>query len=422
MKKVLVRGPALSMSGYGEQTRFALRALQSREDLFDLYLVNTKWGQTGWLWEDSKERIWLDYLINKTVEHGQSGGQFDISLQVTIPNEWQKLAPVNIGYTAGIECDKVSPVWIQQAALMDRIIVVSNHAKDVFNSTAFRLDGSPTVFKNNVPIEVVNYPVKEVEPERANFEFLYDFNFLTVCQWGPRKNLENTIKYFLDEFYEDEVGLVIKTSVRNNSLIDRMETSTKIGAIIGANSKPGIQRKCKVHLIHGDMSEGEMTSLYRHPRIKALLSLTHGEGFGLPIFEAAYNGLPILAPAWSGHCDFLYMMQRDNSKKKSKKKNTAMFLPIEFELKEVQEEAVWKGVIEKGSKWCFPIESKVKNRMRTMIMNYDSYKSKAEKLQTHIKENFTEKFQYEQFVNGIISLEEQNSFKEEVDRLLENLL
>ena len=94
-KKVIVRGPALSRSGYGEHSRFLLRALRSREDLFDIFILNISWGHTGWIWEDDEERRWIDERILKTQEHINSGGQFDISAQVTIPNEWQKMAPVN---------------------------------------------------------------------------------------------------------------------------------------------------------------------------------------------------------------------------------------------------------------------------------------------------------------------------------------
>jgi len=50
-----------------------------------------------------------------------------------------------------------------------------------------------------------------------------------------------------------------------------------------------------------------MQSLYNNPRIKALVNLSHGEGFGLPMFDAACHGLPVIAPSWSGHCDFLHM-------------------------------------------------------------------------------------------------------------------
>ena len=112
-RKIIVRGPVLSQSGYGEQSRFALRCLRAHEDKFDIYIVPVGWGQTGWISGDSEERRWIDFIINKTNHYLSNKGTFDLSLQITIPNEWDKLAPINIGYTAGIESDKIDPSWIE---------------------------------------------------------------------------------------------------------------------------------------------------------------------------------------------------------------------------------------------------------------------------------------------------------------------
>ncbi len=101
-KKVLVRGPALTQSGYGEHTRFLLRSLRKYEDKIDIYLLAVNWGNTGWLYKDDEERRWIDGLLQKTFEYNQSKQPYDVSIQVTIPNEWEKVAPVNIGVTAGI--------------------------------------------------------------------------------------------------------------------------------------------------------------------------------------------------------------------------------------------------------------------------------------------------------------------------------
>ena len=138
-KKILVRAPALSRSGYGEQARFALRALRKYEDIFDIYLYPITWGKTSWVWEESEEREWLDNLIEKTYHHQQNEGTYDMSLQVTIPNEWERMAPVNIGYTAGIETNKIAGPWIEKCQLMDRIIVVSEHAKHGFENTSYEV-------------------------------------------------------------------------------------------------------------------------------------------------------------------------------------------------------------------------------------------------------------------------------------------
>ncbi len=138
-KRILVQGPALSRSGYGEQTRFALRCLKSREDIFDIYLVPTSWGKTGWIWEENEEREWLDNIVKKAAIYNSTGNAFyDATLQVGIPNEWNKIAPINIGYTAGIETTKIAPQWIEKCFQMDHIITTSEHAKHGFENKTYQ--------------------------------------------------------------------------------------------------------------------------------------------------------------------------------------------------------------------------------------------------------------------------------------------
>ena len=135
----------LSQSGYGEQSRFALRALRSREDLFDIYIHAIKWGQTGWIWEDSEFRDWIDERITHTqIELQNKTLSPDISLQITIPNEFEKLCPVNIGYTAGIETTKCSPQWLPKCNEMNKILVVSEHAKTSIVDTVVQATNNQT--------------------------------------------------------------------------------------------------------------------------------------------------------------------------------------------------------------------------------------------------------------------------------------
>ena len=396
MKKVLVRGPALSQSGYGEHTRFVLRALRSAQDLFDIFLVTTNWGQTGWIWEDNEERQWIDFLLQKTIGFAQTGGQFDMSLQVTIPNEWEKMAPINIGVTAGIESTKIAPIWVEKSFQMDQIIVVSEHAKFGFENTEYSAThpqtGEEVIGKVTCPIDVIGYPVKELESELVGLDLEHDFNFLAVGTWIPRKNLENTIKWFVEEFYDQEVGLVVKTSLAKNSLRDREVANMKLKDLLAEYDG----RECSVYLLHGDMSEKEMTGLYQHPKIKSFVSIAHGEGFGLPMFEAAYNGLPVIAPAWGGQCDYLYMPVTN---KQGKTKNTTMFTMVPYDLRMIQKEAHWDGVLEAESQWCFAKEWAYKKALRSVVKSHGAAKSKARKLQKYLKETFSDDKQYEKFVN-----------------------
>ena len=229
-----------------------------------------------------------------------------VSLQVTIPNEWEKMCPINIGFTAGIETSKVSPQWIGSAQVMDTILVVSNHAKQVYEATTYQVQNEQTgevipQFRCETPIKVTNYPVRTYEPQPMDIDFSTDFNFLAVAQWGIRKNMNNTVKWFIEEFHDEEVGMVLKTNLANDSTKDHHFTREKLKSEILSHYP---DRKCKIYLLHGTLEDTEMTWLYQHPKIKALASLTHGEGFGLPLFEAAYNGLPIICipqgiPSWS---------------------------------------------------------------------------------------------------------------------------
>jgi glycosyltransferase involved in cell wall biosynthesis len=406
MKKVVVKGPALSASGYGEQARFALRSLKDREDI-DLFLINIPWGKTGQAILSSEEKEFFNFLIEKTQQHAQqSGGKlhFDMSVQITIPNEFEKMADVNIGYTAGIETTKVSPQWLDKSNQMDKLIVPSNHSKNVFEQTIYKAQnqqtGEQVDFGLRVPVEVCAFPAKVGEHVIPELELSTEFNFLSVAQWGPRKNLVPTIVNFVKEFKDDEdVGLVLKLNLVKNSIMDKEITRKKTQQTIKAVQKEVGDFKCKVYLLHGSLTDEEMRGLYRHPKIKAFVTTTHGEGFGLPMFEAAIAELPIIAPAWSSYVDFLYAPKKD--KKTGKTKNRAHFIKIDFELKPVEKEAVWDGVIQADSQWCWVKDHSVRDSMREARKNHTVHLSAAKKLSSHILENFSEEKQKGLFAKAI---------------------
>ena len=396
LKKVLIKGPVLSRSGYGEQSRFALRALRTRTDLFEIYMINIPWGRTGQISEDSEELEFINECLLRTAQYAQTGGQFDMSLQITVPNEFEKIAPVNIGYTAGIETTKVSPQWIHKSnETMDRIIVVSNHSKKVFEQTTYDIkDQHGNEHKGyglQIPVETVNYPVREHTLEEVDIDFRTDKNFLVVSQWGPRKNLDNTIKWFVETFKDDEtVGLVVKTNLASDSTMDRAQTQQRLGALL----KSCGDRKCSVYLIHGEVSPGHLTWLYQHPTMKALINIGHGEGYGLPLFEAAYNGLPLITTTWSGQMDFI-------CKPNKKGKNYPRVAKVDFDVKPVQKSAVWNGVIQEDSMWAFAKEKSYKNALKDVLAKETHWRKEAEALKNYIHKEFTEDKMYENFVEHV---------------------
>ena len=210
-KKVLIKGPILTSSGYGEHARMVYRALKSEPELFDIHILPLSWGQTSWQWEDNQERRDIDELINKTQAYLQQRGQFDIAVLVTIPNEWERIAPLTIGVNAGIESSKVSSEWLLKAnEVVDKVIVPSEFSLRIFKDTSYKGKdqfGRDITLKLDKPIESVGYPVKTFDslPE-LDLKLDYDFNFLAVAQAGPRKNINNTIQYFYKTFKDKKIG------------------------------------------------------------------------------------------------------------------------------------------------------------------------------------------------------------------------
>lgn len=398
-KNILVKGPVLSQSGYGQQARFALRALKHHEDKFEVFILPISWGKTGWIWENSEFREWIDERITITqilIQKRQL--EVDISLQVTIPNEFEKIAPINIGYTAGIETTKVSPQWLQKGNEMDKMLVVSNHAKVVYENTVTTATntntGETVPYKLQTPIDVVweNTPRNNPQPI-PDLELDYDYNFLTVSQISPRKNFTNSIQWFVEEFIDQEVGLIVKTNIINNSLIDWEHLQIRVKDMLNKYQN----RKCKVYLLHGDLTSGQMTWLYQHDKIKGLVNIAHGEGFGLPMFEAAREGLPVATIGWSGQVDFL---THDHEE---------YFQSIDYTIQPVQNEAVWPGVIEKEAMWAYADQGSYKMKLRDMYKNYEDCKTKAVKLKDIIDEKFSNERLYKIFVDAILEKAEEEA-------------
>ena len=416
-KKVLVRGPALSRSGYGEMVRLALQSLKRHPDHFDIVLINTNWGRTGNILDSTEESKWITQLITDSQKRVEAKEQFDVSLQITIPNEFEKLAPINIGYTAGIETTKVSPQWIEKCLLMDKIIVISEHSKDVLNNTTYQAINNATKeqfeFKNTKPVQIIGFPAKNLTPVVPDLDLPCEFNFLTVVQWGPRKNLEATVRGFVEEFKNEEIGLVIKTNTVKNSVMDRTLTEVRLKNLLATLPS---DRKCKIHLLHGNMTDEEIAGLYHHPKIKAFVSTTHGEGFGIPIFEAVCAGLPVTAPFWSGHVDFLKAPKKDKDTGKIKLRSHCV--KIDFDIKNVQQEAVWNGVTQADSQWAFVKPHSVRIAMREMVKNLPPQVAAARKLQEHVLGTFTEEGILKQFAESIWGGSLENNLKESETNLL----
>jgi len=369
MKTVLFRAPSLTQSGYGQHARQVARWLLSRSDI-DLKCAALPWGDTPWLIDQNLHNGLVGEIMKRSVKLDHKA---NITVQLQLPNEWDpSLAPVNIGITAGVETDRCSPDWIAACNRMTAIIVPSQHTKAcLVNSGALM-----------VPIHVIPEaycdPIREVNlPELPTFST--PFNFLIFGQITgmrpevDRKNIFYTVKWLCEAFKNDpDVGIVIKTNVGKNSLIDRNLTKGLITNVVAESRQGNVHPK--VHLLHGDMTEHEVAALYRHPQIKSLVALTRGEGFGLPILEAAASGLPVIATNWSGHLDFL---------------NHGKFISVYYKLENVHDSKIDEKIFVKGSRWAAPCEEDFRKRVLKFRSSPSTPKQWANELQTIVLERYS---------------------------------
>ena len=343
MKTVLLRGPCLTQSGYGVHTRQIARWLLGRPDL-DVKFSTLQWGDTPWLINPDLENGLVGQIMQRTV---RPDFHADATVQLQLPNEWDPtLGKVNIGITAGVETDRCNPEWIPACNRMTAIVVPSQHTKSGLTSS-----GNITVPLHVIPEAYSDAIVQENLPELPQFST--SFNFLLFGQLtgnnaeSDRKNIFYTIKWICETFKNDpDVGIVIKTNVGKHSLIDRNLTKGLITQIVNESRRGNPFPK--VHLLHGDMSDVEVASLYKHPQIRALVALTRGEGYGLPILEAAASGLPVIATDWSGHLEFM---------------KHGKFISVYHQLRDVHPSRIDGKIFVKGTKWAYPSEEDFKKRV-----------------------------------------------------------
>ena len=372
-KKIIVRAPLLSYSGYGTHSRQVFKFVRTHFPNSHVTTGVLPWGITSW-------------MVNPELCNGDIGDimslsapstgdeKFDISFQVQLPNEWDPtLAKFNIGISAVVETDICNPKWLDACNRMDLIIVPSQHAANALNNSGYV----------ETPIEVVGecfYPEIENNPPPLDVEFETSFNFLLVGQFTgqhptlDRKNIFNTLKWFVEEFTGDEeVGLVLKTNVGTNTIIDKKLTHDTVEKVLSEVRKGDYP---KVHVIHGPMSTGQIARLYKHPTVKAFLSLTRGEGFGLPILEAAASGLPVITTNWSGHLDFLRL---------------GKFIGVPYHLADVPDARIDNEIFMPTSKWAEVDENMAKRVMRKFYNSSHKPQGWALDLQPRIHENFSER-------------------------------
>ena len=368
--KVLVRGPLLSMSGYGNHAREVYRWLKSRNAETKTQIL--PWGITPWhINPDSLNGMIKDIMEESVGGPPQSKVEYDASFQIQLPNEWDpNLAKFNVGVTAAVETDRSNPAWVQNCNQMDLIVVPSEHTKSSLLNA-----GSINTKIVVVPESFVDSIAEKELPQfdvnvRTNFNFLLFGQLTGNNAYVDRKNTFFTLKWILEEFNgESDVGVILKTNNGRHTSMDRKGCENIIRAV-----KSEIKSTVPVYFLHGAMTNDEVAALYRNDKVKALVSATRGEGFGLPMLEASASGLPVIATNWSAHSEFL---------------NRGKWINFDYDLVDIPAGRVDQNIFIEGSKWADVKEDDFKIKLRKFYARPHKPKEWATELSAKILENYS---------------------------------
>lgn len=390
-KKLLFWGSVAARAGYGDHARDLVNSLFEM-DKYDIQIVSTNWGNCpldALNSNDEKDKRILDSLLVTDLKE-----QPDIFIQCTVPNEFKRLGKYNIGITAGIETNTCSAEWIDGLNRMDRIIVPSKHSRDVFLNTQYEKRDNRThqvvhnlkcereidVLFEGLDLEVFKKTSKLHKTINDTLNSIDEkFCFLFVGHWirggfkQDRKDISGMIHTFLNTFkgVKNKPALILKTSGATFSIRDREEILNKIQNIrkmVDGDDLPNI------YLIHGDLTKGEVNSLYNHPKVKSMVSFTKGEGFGRPLLEFLVTGKPLITTNWSGHIDFI---------------NPNESVLLDGELQQIHQSAVWENVLIPESKWFTVDYDKASKSLSDVFNKYVTYKNKAKSSSKRVKENYS---------------------------------
>jgi glycosyltransferase involved in cell wall biosynthesis len=398
---LVFQGPIFTRSGYGDHCRDLMKSLR-KMDKYDIKIIPLRWGNTPQNQVSDQEEFGR-WMLERVI--GSIDTKPDVFVQVSVANEFEPKGHYNIGITAGVETTICPKDFIDGSNKMNLIIVPSHFTKQNLGGTVYQQKDQATgeivgEIKTNTPIEVLFEGVDtEIFSKGSGNDVLAnvkeDFNFLIVGHWlkgdlgQDRKDIGMAIKTFATVFQylpkDKRPGLIVKTSHAGFSVIDREATREKLEGVLKTFGD-----KCpSVYLLHGDMEETDMSNLYHHPKVKAMISFAKGEGYGRPMAEFTLTGKPILASGWSGQMDFLPAEHA---------------VLLEGNLTPVHESAADQFCM-KEAQWFTVNYSNAANKMYDVYNNYNTYLQKSAGLKENTLKNFTldkmnEKF--EQILNTYV--------------------
>jgi hypothetical protein len=309
--------PIDTYSGYGARSRDIVKAIIEM-DKYDVKILSQRWGNTPFGFIENNQG-W-EFLNKHILQTPQLPSQPEIWMQITVPNEFQQVGKYNIGCTAGIETTIAPAEWVEGCGRMNLILGSSEHTIKVLKESKFEKRDQQTnqtigiiEWKGDSEVIFEGADIETYKPVKSTFDLSNvkeDFAYLFVGHWmqghlgEDRKNVGLLVKAFYETFKNKskKPALIMKTSTVGSSYMDRDELIKRIKMIKDTVKSTNLPN---IYLLHGEFTDVEMNEIYNHSKVKAMVNLTKGEGFGRPLLEFSLTNKPIITTNWSGHIDYL---------------------------------------------------------------------------------------------------------------------
>ena len=278
---------------------------------------------------------------------------------------------------------------------MNLTLVSSEHAKKVFQDSTYEMrdqSGRPVKqIKLEKPVEVLfegldlnKYffiPEKELpttELVTSLNEIKESFCDLFVGHWmqgnygHDRKNVGYLVNSFLEAYKgkKTKPALILKVVQVGASIMDREEILKKIDAI-----RKSIKGDLpNIYLLHGELEDSDMNHLYNHPKVKAMVSFTKGEGFGRPLLEFTQSKKLVIASGWSGQVDFL---------------DPEFSYLLSGELHRLDTSSVVPNMLLAEAHWFQPNDGQVSKMWKDVYENYNKYETPGKRQAHKSKTDFS---------------------------------
>jgi glycosyltransferase involved in cell wall biosynthesis len=363
VKGVKYIGPVFDHSGYGEASRNYVLALHRAGIPITLqpHCFERDPPPVG----TAADREIMNSVVNKNID-------YDIVIVHLTPDHFPSYAQKHqgkyfVGYTVW-ETSLLHPTWAAACNSADEIWVPCD-----WNVESFKNSGvTVPIHKIHHGIDVDMYNAVSEEDIAETGLDGDTYNFLSVMQWNFRKNPEGLLRAYFNAFTpDDNVRLLMKAYIgRGQPPTEEARQIKEVVARIKADMQlPAYPR---VSLITDTLSSDKLRALYAGA--DAYVSLTHGEGFGLTMFEAGLAGKPVIATGKGGNMEY---MTTENS------------YPVPADWDYVYGMATFNPWYLGNQQWARPNLPAAAKLMRHVFEHREEAAAKGAVLREHIKSEFS---------------------------------